>query len=193
AGAATATGSLVFGIGTQTCPAGSPAGCTSNALGSAKVYAQDQYGNFPSLVFQGVTYNLVNDPNYFTVFDTGSNALFVSDGTTLGISDCIIGSTDIGYYCPNSTLATTVDLTDDNNVSTGSIPLSIANALNLFAANSYQFAAFNNLGGESGGTDAASDSFDFGLPFFFGRNVFVGIMGTTPPNSVSAPNGYYAF
>jgi hypothetical protein len=66
---------------------------------------------------------------------------------------------------------------------------SIMNADALFNTG---FAALNNLGGDSG-TGTSSDYFDFGAPFFFGRNVFVGIAGKTVPNGVIAPYGYWAF
>jgi len=71
------------------------------------------------------------------------------------------------------------------------VNLSIANADMLFA-NNPTYAAFDDLGGPSG-TGLSSDYFDLGLPFFFGRPVFVGIAGTTVPGSANAPNGYFAF
>ena len=188
AGELTVAGTLVFGIGTETCP-GSPPGCFSNALGTSQLYALDQSGNFSSIVFNGVTYTSANNPAYL---DSGSQALYISDAATLGISDCTIGNTDIFFYCPSSTLNIgNIGLTGSSSVGSGTVSLSIANALTLFATNP-NFAAFNNLGGDSG-TGAANDYFDFGLPFFFGRNVYVGIEGTTPPNGASAPNGYFAF
>ncbi|HEV2351872.1 MAG TPA: DUF3443 family protein [Terriglobia bacterium] len=188
AGQATVAGTLVFGIETETCP-GSPQGCFPNTLGTAQLYALDQNGSFPTIDFNGVTYNSSTNPSYL---DSGSEAFYISDHTTLGISDCMIGTTDIGYYCPASTLnIPNIGLTGLNGVGSGTVFIAIANALGLFNSNP-SFAAFNDLGGDSG-TGAANDSFDFGLPFFFGRNVYVGIMGTTTPNGASAPNGYYAF
>ncbi len=207
AGQATVAGTLVFGIGTQTCP-GSPAGCTPNGLGNAQVYAQDDYNYFPQVVFNSVTYTSPstggNNPSYI---DSGSFANFVSDATTLNtyassqsitVSDCMAGTTDVGFYCPTPyppALSLPVEVSGYGSVGSGTITLSIANALTLTEDNP-TFAAFNNLGYESGGTDPSNDSWDFGMPWFFGQpnGVFVGIAGGLPlPTGVSAPYGYWAF
>jgi Protein of unknown function (DUF3443) len=45
-------------------------------------------------------------------------------------------------------------------------------------------AAFNDLGGPNPGT------FDWGMPFFFGRNVFVAIDGRQTP---AGPAPYWAY
>jgi Protein of unknown function (DUF3443)/Abnormal spindle-like microcephaly-assoc'd, ASPM-SPD-2-Hydin/Cep192 domain 4 len=184
AGQATVAGKLIFGIGTQTCPAGADAGCVPNTMGSAQTYALDGYGSFPSIQFKGVTYTSANNPGYL---DSGSQALYISDAASLGISDCMVGSTNLFLYCPTPSPFTmpTIVLTGNNSVQSPPITLSIANALNLFNANP-GYAAFNNLGGDSG-SSSATDSFDFGLPFFFGKNIFVGI------ESTAYPNGYVAF
>ena len=60
------------------------------------------------------------------------------------------------------------------------IPLSLVQTNN---------AAFNNLGGSSG-SGPFSSFFDWGLPFFFGRTVFVGIEGQTSPLGTGP---YFAF
>jgi hypothetical protein len=208
-GAASVPGTLVFGIGTETCP-GSPAGCTPNPLGTATVYAQDAEGFFPTVVFNNVTYTspTLGGGNQ-SYIDSGSFALFVSDATTLNtyasaqaisVSDCMVGTpaADIGFYCSTPyppALSVPVQVNGYGNVGSGTITLSIANALDLFSANNYMYAAFNNLAIESGGSDPSNDSWDFGLPFFFGQpnGVFSGIAGTNPPNSESAPYGYWAF
>jgi Protein of unknown function (DUF3443)/Cep192 domain 4 len=190
AGQLTVAGTLIFGIETETCPGISPPDCYTNALGAAQIYALDSSGSFASILFNGLTYLSTNNPIYL---DSGSQALFISDAGSLGISDCIIGSTNIGLYCPGSSPLplTGIVLTDNNGVKSPAFSLSIANALTLFN-NNPSFAAFNNLGGDSG-TGPSNDSFDFGLPFHFGRKIYVGIEGTTPPKGVAAPNGYYAF
>jgi len=163
-------GLLVFGVGTE----------SNNALGTATLYAADGNGNFPTVTYNGNSYT--SD----AFLDTGSNALYVSDPATLGIPNC----TDNPYYCPASPLALSLTTYGTNGTS-GTVTLNIANADMLFDTNP-GFAAFNNLGGPSG-EGLSSDYFDLGLPFFFGRSVFVGIAGTTVPNNVSAPNGYFAF
>jgi len=176
AGQVTATGTLIFGIGTQ----------ANNAIpGSATLYELDTNGNFPTTVYNGVTYASSG------FLDTGSNALYVLDHTTLssatGVSttDCA----DNGYYCPASTLSLSITNTGSNGTS-APVTLSLANADSLFTANP-TFAAFSNLGSDSG-TSPSTDYFDYGLPFFFGRTVFIGIAGTTV-GSTSNPNGYWAF
>jgi hypothetical protein len=168
AGQQTASGLLIFGIGTQ----------SNNALGSATIYAVDAYSDFTT------TYNGTQYSNSF--IDSGSNALAVLDHTTLGINDCADAP---GFYCPGSTLNFNVTNSGTNGTS-GSVSFSIENFDNLF--DNTGFAAFNDVGGDSG-TSPSTDYFDFGVPFFFGRNVFTGIAGKTVPNGVSAPYGYWAY
>jgi hypothetical protein len=186
AGQATATGTLTFGIGTE----------TNNAIpGGATVYELDDYGSFASATYNGVTYTSTNSGGTF--LDSGSNALVVSDETTLGTTDCLVSGTDIGYYCPSSTLNLSLGLTGSNGTST-TVSLPIANALDLFDANS-SFAAFNDLGEPScipttgSPCSPSTDTWDLGLPFFFtGNPIFFGIAGTNV-GSVASTNGYYAF
>jgi len=166
-GQATASGSLIFGIGTQ----------SNNAIGSAQIYATT-----PDQFFT-TTYNGTAYPESF--IDSGSNALYFLESASLGNIEC----TDfVGFYCPASTLTFNVTNSGINGTS-GPITFSIANADLLFQN---LFAAYNDLGGDSG-TTSSTQWFDFGLPFFYGRNVFVGIAGTTVPNGASAPNGYWAY
>jgi hypothetical protein len=168
-GQATASGTLTFGVGTQ----------TDNALGSATIYATDAYGDIQS-TYQNVAY-----PAFF---DTGSTAIYFLDFATLGIPDCA----DIpGLYCPASPVNYTVTNQGTNSTTGQQVQFTIANADTLFNANP-TFAAFSELGGDNG-SGGSSDSVDFGMPFFYGRTVFVGIEGATVPGNVSAPNGYYAY
>ncbi len=170
-GATTASGSLIFGVGTQ----------TDNALGSATLYATDTGGDIQSS-YGGVAYS--------AIFDTGSTGIYFLDYATLGIPDC---ADYPGFYCPASPVAYTVTNTDGNgNGTTGQAQFTIASADTLFSNGNSSFFAFNDLGGDSG-SGPSSDSVDFGMPFFFGRTVYIGIEGTTVPNGVSAPNGYFAY
>ncbi len=158
-GQASVTGSLVFGIGTQ----------SNNGLGTAQVYTTDSAGNFIT-VFKGVAYHQ-------SFIDTGSNALYFLSASALGISDC---TDNKGFYCPASTVnysATTQGL----NGTQAQISFSIANADSLFSTNG---TAFNDLGGDNQG------NFDWGLPFFFGRNVFIGIEGQSSPGGTGP---YWAY
>jgi hypothetical protein len=166
-GAPTASGSLIFGIGTQ----------SNNALGSATIYAVDAHSYFTS------TYNGTEYSDSF--IDSGTNGYSFLDSTTLGNIDCLGNPS---WYCPAATESFTVTNSGTNGT-TGSLTFSIANADSLFSTN---FSAFNDIGGPSG-TSPKTDYFDFGVPFFFGRNVFVGIAGKAVPNGVSAPYGYWAY
>jgi hypothetical protein len=164
-------GLLIFGVGTE----------SNNALPSgATLYATTASGDFSKVVYNSHTYTSGG------FLDTASNALYVSDPNTLDAAVCA----DNPFYCPNATLP--VSLTNYGaNGASGTVTLSIANADILFG-NNPGYAAFNNLGAPSG-TGVTTDYFDLGLPFFFGRNVFIGIAGTTVPTGASAPNGYFAF
>jgi uncharacterized protein DUF3443 len=150
-GAPTASGSLVFGIGTE----------ANNALGSAKVYTTDAVGNL-STTFSGRTYSA-------SFLDTGSNGLFFLDSSTIGLPPCPKGAS--GFACPASTASYTATNTGANGTS-GQVSFRIANAQSLFRTGNN---AFDNLGGPDTG------QFDWGLPFFLGRTTFIGIEGQSTP------------
>jgi len=149
---ANVTGSVIFGIGTQ----------SNNALGSATVYTVDpNYGNFTT-TFNNVTYG---DNAYL---DSGSNALYF-DSNTMNIPVC----NDLTFwYCPSSTL--NLSATNQGfNGATGTVSFVVGNADTL-TANDSDYAV-NGLAGPNPGM------FDWGLPFFFGRKVFTAIEGQNTP------------
>lgn len=151
AGAATVNGSLIFGIGTQ----------SNNALGSAMVYTTDTHGEI-STTFNGTVHS-------GTFLDTGSNGIFFLDSAAVGMPDCPGNSS--GFYCPPATQS--FDVTNEGvNGTSAALTFKIANANTLFSSGNF---AFNDLGGANPG------AFDFGLPFFFGRKVFVAIDGENTP------------
>jgi len=146
-----ASGSLVFGIGTH----------SNNGLGGATVYTVDASGDLTT-TYKGKSY-----PNSFV--DSGSNGYFFLTSSATGIPSC---SSATGFYCPSSKQSLSATNQGSNGAS-GTVNFSLANAESLFA-NQADFV-FNNLGGPG------HDSFDWGLPFFFGRNVFTAIEGRSTP------------
>ena len=125
----------------------------SNNQLSGTSYPLDSSGNL------SVTYtNRNNQTNVYTGFlDSGSNALLFTDS----ITQCGGGIT--GFYCPNPSLSLSV------NINGNTLPLSIASASSLFTPGK---TAFYNLAGP--GIGSISNEFDFGLSFFYGKNIFVG-------------------
>lgn len=152
AGGATAlSGSLVFGIGTE----------TNNGLGSATIYGLDP--NFGTLAvnYKGTSYTN-------SVIDTGSNALYLVDSTIPTCSD--------GFFCPASTLENLTAINTGTNNATGTITFSVANADSLFSSNA-DGIAFVNLAAPNPDNTA----FDWGLPFFFNRTVYTAIADQSTP------------
>jgi hypothetical protein len=150
-GASTASGSLIFGIGTQ----------SDNGLGAAQVYTTDGLGNFTT-IFEGTSYSS-------SFIDSGSNGLFFLSSSVTGIGQCTGGIA--AFYCPSNTVSLAARNVGQNGTS-GTVAISIANAQKLFSSGN---AAYSNLGGPNPG------AFDWGAPFFFGRNVFVAIDGAPTP------------
>ncbi|HLN01856.1 MAG TPA: DUF3443 domain-containing protein [Bryobacteraceae bacterium] len=158
-GDASASGQMVFGIGTQ----------TDNALNGVQVYTTDGFGNF-SVTFNGSTYS-------GSFIDTGSNGLFFLNANSLGVPTCPVNT---NFYCPSSTVNYSA-ITTGTNGTANTIAFSIANANTLFnTANT----VFNDVGGPNVG------GFDLGLPFFFGRTVYVAIEGAS---TTGGTGPYYAF
>ncbi len=162
--AASVSGSLVFGIGTQ----------SNNGLGSAKIFTLDNSGYFAT------TFNGQADSQSF--IDSGSNGYFFADSS---IPQC--GSSDIAadFYCPTTTLNLSATNQGANGAS-GTVSLSVGNADTLFTGNND--AAYSILAGPQ--LSNASGSFDWGLPFFYGRNVFNAIESQNTPGG---PGPYWAY
>ena len=166
-GAPSVSGTMVFGIGTQ----------SNNGLNGATVLPTASDGT--------ITTTFANKAYPGSFIDSGSNGIFFlaatdQDVMNTGILECKDSQgNDTGFYCPPNT----VNLSATNQGTTGSstVQFSIADANNLPAAN----WAFNDLGGDNPST------FDWGLAFFFGRNVFTGIEGQSGPGGAVGP--YFAY
>ena len=159
-GAASMKGSVIFGIATQ----------ANNQLGTEALLTTDSLG-YITTVLSGRSLNS-------SFLDTGSNALFFDSGS---IAQCGVRAS--GFYCPpvpEALVATNVGV----NGARVPVPYAVDNAVTLFG--SYPFAVLPGLSGPIG--DART--FDWGLPFFYGRRVFVGIQAQ--PSSLGT-GPFYAF
>ncbi len=157
---ASLSGSLIFGIGTR----------SNNALGSATVYAVDASGNFVT-TFNHQTYNQ-------SFIDSGSNGLFFLTSSITGIPVCADATF---FYCPTSTESLTATTAGATGSSNGTVSFTVANADSLFNNNPTA-----NVFGQLAGPNSLP-GFDWGLPFFYGRNVFTAIEGKSTPSG----NGPY--
>lgn len=165
-GAVSVSGSLIFGIDTQ----------TNNTLGSAQVFTTSgSFGTFTT-IYKGNAYR-------YSLFDSGSSSYFFSDAT---IPVC--PSSDPyapGFYCPTSTLELSAIIHGAGGES-ATRNFSVANAHDL-SGNNPDYWAFDNLGTPNAGS---SDIFIWGLPAFFGHTVYTAIEG----RATSAGSGpFFAF
>ena len=146
-GQASVTGQLIFGVGTQ----------QNNTLpANATVLATDKYGMFTTQ-YQGQVFN-------HAAIDSGTNGYAFPDSTIPTVS---------GWYTPAGTLSLSATMEPTNG--TGKplqTPFTIANAVNLTTTG---YSAFANIG-----MNFSSDMgrmFLWGLPFFYGRDVYTVIGG----------------
>ena len=140
-------GSLVLGIGTQS--NNSPSGVTA--------YATDEFGEFTT-TFDGVLFS--------SFIDSGSNGLFFSAPSESLLPEC--RPPLAAWFCPPSTIALSAVNTGAEGSPSGAVSFLIGNLMNLAGSSN---SVFSEIGGNSAG------DFDWGLPFYFGKNVVVGIEG----------------
>jgi hypothetical protein len=158
-------GSLIFGIGTQ----------SNNGLGSATVYTVPDSGTNAgdiTTTFSGTSY-----PASF--IDSGSNGIFFLDTGTTGISQC--DPPDDSWYCPTRSPDNLSVVNQGVNGNHGTVNFAVEDASTLFSGGN---TAFSTLAGPMTG------SFDWGLTFFFGRNMFTAIENMDTPGG---PGPYYAY
>ena len=136
----------------------------NNVLGGATVLRANAENGYVTTVSDGQTYAQ-------SYLDSGSNALFIASA---GLPQC--GP----WYCPPSPQALNAVISGTDGAMT-SVSFSVANSTALFDSSNN---AFDNLAG------IASNSFGWGLPFFYGRRVYTAIEARL----TSAGDGpYYAF
>ncbi|GFO59956.1 Gly/Ala/Ser-rich lipoprotein [Geomonas silvestris] len=147
-GLASLDGSLLLGIGTG----------TNNAPSGVTTFPTDQAGEFTT-IFNGVQ-NLA-------FVDTGSNALYFPSSLPL----CSNDPNDVfsNWYCPPSTLTLSATDVGINGTPTLPVTFNIGNFRGLFTSTNN--SVYVEVGGPS------NFGFDWGLPFFMGRNVYIGISG----------------
>jgi hypothetical protein len=150
-GATTVTGSLIFGIDTE----------SNNASGTQSVLTLDGNGDFVT-TFGGQTLST-------SFIDSGSDGFFFNDSS---IPVCSTVNTQ--FYCPTSTLTLSATLAGQNAVN-ADVSFSVINANTTLTANPNAAA----VPGLSGNYASSTTAFDWGLPFFFGRRVANAIDGFT--------------
>ena len=147
----TVSGTLIFGIGTQ----------ADNAAGNKQIYTLDPNHATLSTLYKGTRFGS-------SFLDAGSSGYFFTDPTIPICAD------QAAFYCPASPLMQIATLQGTNGVM-ADIPFTVDNADADFATNA---AALPNLAGPTSST--ATDSFDWGLPFFYGRSVYIAFEAGSP-------------
>jgi hypothetical protein len=146
-------GSLILGIGTS----------TNNMPGTPTVLRTDSTGNIRT------TYKSL----YTTSFvDTGSNGIFFPNASpTLAV--CPDPNSD--WYCPPQTTTLSATLSDAFRDLRQTESFEIGHLVRLTSS---QSRVLREVGGPS---NFGFGAFDWGLPFFMGRSVYLGISGKPSP------------
>ena len=156
-GASNVMGSLIFGIDTQ----------SDNASGTQTVLTVDDNAEL-LVMFNGQTFG-----NSF--IDSGSNGIFFADSS---ITTCAAPANDptsqiVNFYCPASTLTLPVTIQGMNGTMTNNLTFAVGNAITMLE--NTDFDAYPQLAGTLPPGNAGS--FDYGLPFFYGKRVAVAVQG----------------
>lgn len=162
-GAATLTGSLIFGVDTQ----------SNNQSGTQTVLTVDANQGYFTTVFNGQS--LMK-----SFLDTGSNAIFFTDSALSTCTDTHLS----GFYCPASSVSLSGTLQGQNSI-VATVAFRVDNAQTL-SNNNPTFTVLPTLAG----TFSTADTFDWGLPFYFGRRVSTVLEGRT---TSAATGPYVAF
>jgi hypothetical protein len=145
-------------------------GIPSTTNASLQVFNTDNFSEFAT--------DFAPDIGLTAFLDSGSNALY------LPTSDVGIGLSSLGWANPSSSAECSGVTIAYTNGSQGFIQFEVANSDSLFMTGNY---LFNNLASQSA-------DFDWGLPVFLGRNVFIGIdVATASINGSTVTGPYWAY
>ena len=166
-GSATLTGTLYFGIGTE----------TNNGLGSATILptstSSGPHGaGLVTIVYKGQ--NLVE-----SYIDSGSSDLFFVDSAITACTDKNL----TGYYCPATPVSLALTVNGQNSgQSAVNLTLNSAQILLTTPYSAIPGTGYNPSNSKT--LQAPSSSFDLGIPFFYGRKVYTAIEGRTAGGTV---------
>jgi uncharacterized protein DUF3443 len=153
-GAVTLTGSLIFGIDTQ----------SNNQSGTQTVLTVDDMGEL-AMTFNGQT--LAN-----SFIDSGSNGIFFADSSIAVCTNAQINT----FYCPGNTLTLGLSIQGANGTMVNNLTFNVGNAQTMSStAPTDTYSVLPELAGTlpAGNTG----SFDYGLAFFYGKRVAVAVEG----------------
>jgi hypothetical protein len=161
-GAANAVGWLVLGIGTQ----------SNNKPSGVTPFVADSTGATFWTIFTDASSSALT-----SFIDSGSSAYFFPAISQL--------PTDVnGYFTPSVAANFSATNTDVNHTNPSCVGFQIANADAITAG----YNAIPNIGVNISGS-AMGNEFDWGLPFFYGRNVYIGIENKSAKFGASTING----
>jgi hypothetical protein len=168
-GASDVMGSLIFGIDTQ----------TDNVSGTETVLTVNDNAEL-LMTFNGNT--LAN-----SFIDSGSNGIYFNDSS---IVTCTAPPSDpssqiVNFYCPASTLNLEVSIQGMNGVMANNLTFGVGNTVTML---NNDFDAYPQLGGTI--PPGNSGTFDYGLPFFYGKRVAVAVQGA---KTTAGTGPYIAF
>jgi hypothetical protein len=144
---------------------------TNNQIpGTFKVYKADANLNFTT-IFRTALIGFI---------DSGSNGFFYAN-PSLPVCPAPLSP----WYCPGALTGQSAINIGADGLASGVVNFDIGNASNLFATGD---AAFSDLGANLG----SGIFFDWGLPFFLGRRVFIGIEGK-PISGVTETPPFWAY
>ncbi|HUI44658.1 MAG TPA: DUF3443 family protein [Nitrospirota bacterium] len=129
---------------------------TNNIPPGVTTYSTDEYGEI-NTVFSGTT--------YAGIIDSGSNGLFFTSPSASMIPNC---SSSSEWFCPSTTTTLSAVNNSASGSTSGQVLFSLGNFVTLANAGNN---VFSDIGAEQ------PSLFDWGLPFYFGRFVYVGIEG----------------
>lgn len=157
-GAATLTGQLVFGINTE----------TNNTLNTSNllVGAANTIDTFINTTFNGNSYNQA------ALVDSGTSTIYFPDDS---LTQCSQSSGASGFYCPSTAQNLTATLASADGSDAFDMGFTIVNAVNAFSNSSLM--AIPGIGSVGDG------QFIWGLPAFYGHNVYVAIDGASVSNT----------
>ncbi len=154
AGSTDVTATIVFGIGTQ----------GNNALlAGATVYTVSPNTGEFGVSFENTSLNQ-------SFIDSGSNAYYFPNLTTPKLTAC--AAPNPSFYCPSPDTVVSVTIFSADGLVTNSFAVPV-NSLSELGASTTAFPGF------AGTITGLPTSFDFGLPFFFGKSMYVAFEGST--------------